>query len=259
MEQTPVYNQLTSGGNGAFPNWGTAPWTDIAPWDVSISSLRCPDNSWVTNDGWGNIQCCNYCPCVGDVGWALWLWYYNPGTPRGIFGTNWYYASMANITDGTSNTIAFSEMTVYTVPNSIHGDYSGQGFGEVPANCLALKSGTTILGGGVGIQSRRGQWWGGGGLTTPAGFSTVLPPNSIGCSDSVAEWGWDVLMPPDSYHPGGVNGAMADGSVRFISDTINTGNLAATCPYKANFSGQSVFGVWGAMGTMAGGEATSSQ
>jgi hypothetical protein len=41
-----------------------------------------------------------------------------------------------------------------------------------------------------------------------------------------------------------------DGSVRFISDSINTGNQALP-PVTA---GLSPYGVWGALGSMQGGE-----
>ena len=61
------------------------------------------------------------------------------------------------------------------------------------------------------------------------------------------------MMPPNSFHPGGVNGVMADGSVRFISETIETGTLTSPAPG----SGQSPYGVWGAMGSKDGGEAKS--
>jgi prepilin-type processing-associated H-X9-DG protein len=60
-------------------------------------------------------------------------------------------------------------------------------------------------------------------------------------------------MPPDSYHPGGVNALFGDGSVRFINDTIDAGN--ANSAYVT--SGQSPFGVWGAMGSRSGGESKS--
>jgi hypothetical protein len=49
-----------------------------------------------------------------------------------------------------------------------------------------------------------------------------------------------------------VNAVMGDGSVRFISDTINVGNLNAT---GTALSGPSPYGVFGAMGTRNGGEA----
>ena len=46
----------------------------------------------------------------------------------------------------------------------------------------------------------------------------------------------------------------ADGSVRFVPETIDTGNLSAA----AVSSGPSPFGVWGAIGTKSGGETNAS-
>ncbi len=50
--------------------------------------------------------------------------------------------------------------------------------------------------------------------------------------------------------------ALADGSVRFVSESIDTGNLAVVAPL-ATAGGLSPYGVWGAMGTRSGGESTS--
>jgi prepilin-type processing-associated H-X9-DG protein len=61
------------------------------------------------------------------------------------------------------------------------------------------------------------------------------------------------LWTATSEHPGGVNVAMGDGSVRFISETIDTGNLGAVPP-PPTATGPSPFGIWGALGTKAGGE-----
>ena len=82
-------------------------------------------------------------------------------------------------------------------------------------------------------------------------FSTVLPPNAPACAES-GEWGDhdNVVLPPNSAHPGGVNGAMCDGAVRFFTDNINTGNLGV----PQSRDGQSAYGVWGATGSIAGGD-----
>ena len=43
---------------------------------------------------------------------------------------------------------------------------------------------------------------------------------------------------------------MADGSVRFVSNNIDTGNLGVA----TTLGGKSPYGVWGALGTRNGGE-----
>ncbi len=90
------------------------------------------------------------------------------------------------------------------------------------------------------------------GQAERTGFTTVLPPNSPSCStgnDPSADNN-DGLLPPSSRHPGGVNVLLGDGSVRFIAETIDTGNLGL----PPTGSGHSPYGVWGAMGSIAGGE-----
>ena len=56
-----------------------------------------------------------------------------------------------------------------------------------------------------------------------------------------------------SNHPGGALAAMADGSVRFVSEQIDCGNLSS----PEVISGPSPYGVWGALGSKAGGEGRS--
>jgi prepilin-type processing-associated H-X9-DG protein len=61
-----------------------------------------------------------------------------------------------------------------------------------------------------------------------------------------------------SMHTGGINAALGDGSVQFISDTVNavtTGTLDDTV--RPVTGGISPFGVWGAYGSMNGGETNS--
>ncbi len=108
-------------------------------------------------------------------------------------------------------------------------------------------------GGGVGwVDSYRAVMFGFGHCRY-SGFNTILPPNFPSF-----EYGWEVqngwgAFAPSSNHSGGVNAVRVDGSVTFISDTIDTNGSTATCVT----SGKSPFGVWGALGSKNGGETTS--
>ena len=67
---------------------------------------------------------------------------------------------------------------------------------------------------------------------------------------------WGVL-PPSSYHQGGVNVAMVDGAVRFVGEEIDAGNEHVPTVYLDSPTppgSRSPFGVWGAMGTRASSE-----
>ena len=87
------------------------------------------------------------------------------------------------------------------------------------------------------------------GLPAYTTFNTIMPPNSPSCTRQNGE-NQAGLMAPSSYHPLGVQAALYDGSVRFIMDTINFGNLSLM-PIE---SGPSPYGVWGALGSISGGE-----
>jgi prepilin-type processing-associated H-X9-DG protein len=78
---------------------------------------------------------------------------------------------------------------------------------------------------------------------------------------------WVPLMSASSFHPGGVNVAMADGSVRFVKDTVSSWTLAAdgfpvgipriNPMWFTGDLGTAKPGIWQALSTRAGGEVLS--
>ena len=105
----------------------------------------------------------------------------------------------------------------------------------------------------------RGTYWF-SGRPLANGFSTNLPPNSVTCSFGEGAFG-SVLGGVSSFHPSGANVAMMDGSVRFIKNEIDTGNLFAPrsriLETNQAVEGKSTYGVWGALGSINGGENSS--
>ncbi|MEZ6089044.1 MAG: DUF1559 domain-containing protein [Pirellulaceae bacterium] len=50
------------------------------------------------------------------------------------------------------------------------------------------------------------------------GYNHLLPP--MPCWRPNADW-WHLVSPPSSQHPGGVQVGLADGSVRFVAETVD--------------------------------------
>ena len=90
----------------------------------------------------------------------------------------------------------------------------------------------------------------GDSLVTFTGFTTIIPPNGPSCNAGGEDG--EGAYTAGSFHPGIVQVALGDGSARSISETINAGTIDG----GSRVSGQSNYGVWGALGTRAGGEVT---
>ena len=168
-------------------------------------------------------------------------------------------------TDGTSNTIVASEACAGDYyHDKIRGAacyYAGFDDGTwhaVPSLCMNTRSATNPNGYDpqypIVQHPRMGNWL--DRLPILGAFTTVMPPNAPSCPKYNQAQGQVELLSATSYHSGGVNCGMLDGSVRFISDTVDTNGLPSI-PTGTTLSGPSPIGVWGALGTPNGGETTS--
>jgi prepilin-type processing-associated H-X9-DG protein len=176
---------------------------------------------------------------------------------RGLF--YWTaFKTLQRVTDGTSNTIAISETVCGTNDNKILGGIAilpsidESSWWWNPNTCMSIKNGSTLSATVYNntTRIRAGRYV--DGLHLYTGFNTIMPPNSPSCIrfDSETSEG---LYPPNSYHPGGVNCGLVDGSVIFVTDSVDTNGLPRH--QQGNYlKGPSPFGIWGAMGTPSGGE-----
>ena len=76
------------------------------------------------------------------------------------------------------------------------------------------------------------QWWTAFPDYVTSNYNHVGPPNSRQCQNNPPfgeNWAMDIYgtASPNSLHPGGVNMCFADGSVRFIKDTVSIVVLAS--------------------------------
>jgi prepilin-type N-terminal cleavage/methylation domain-containing protein len=175
---------------------------------------------------------------------------------RGVFGRH-SYTRLGEITDGTSNTIALGERSRPAKVNdrgAVAVDTTANIATYVPLSCRALWSGQSYIPTATMFTSDTavGYRWAGGNAYF-AGLTTILPPNSASCvignAAGISPHLYPGVWTATSEHPNGVLVAMCDGSTRFVSNNINTGNLAAIAP-PSDSGGPSPYGVWGAMGTM---------
>ena len=161
------------------------------------------------------------------------------GPALGFPGVSRAPVKLSSVTDGTSNTVAFSEIA--------HGLLSTTD-GATPAD----------------TSFENWNWWASGSLGD-FGYVHYWPINpwkrmanlmQVDQAGAYAE-------AASSFHPGGVNAAMVDGSVRFIKDTIDTWTIDPTTGYPPGVTRNvSVWqlnpgarvGVWQALGSVNGGE-----
>jgi prepilin-type processing-associated H-X9-DG protein len=241
-----------------FSNDATHP-TNITLAGVGISSLWCPSDPTATTSLNLSTPLTGYYPTVGaSLGYAMppGTWYqqmrsyanvFGPicdlgGGAMGVIKSDGMVTRIAGITDGTSNTLLFTEVAIGSVPQST-GDYNEWNLRDTEVDSQYAPN------------PRR--------YTPQSGYTGIRYENTAA-----------------SMHPGGVNCSFADGSVRFIKDSISswpnspplygappsyyteTFNIVSFSPFvvteNVTWTAAAKLGVWQALSTRAGGEVISS-
>lgn len=247
IEQNTLYEQISIPQvyNGqAYPAHGPAPWVNgYQPWQAELEQLQCPSSDL----GSSEFQPTSYVFCVGDFA-AL-----SAGRlkARGIFAPG-LQTTMGDVKDGLSQTVMIGEVLM-AKGRRLAGNFAVNQPAstlEHPDACLAFsQEGSQYVDSVVLHAYGRGYNWVEGGAG-PALFNTILPPNGPSCAVGGTE-AVDGFYSLSSDHAGGVQVVMGDGSVQFITNDIDTGDLAHSPPTLEE-TGESPFGVWGAMGSIDG-------
>jgi len=229
---------------------------------MQLSALICPSDGAKQRpqSPWGTT---NYVGNYGGPG--AFQWYTGTIVPNAGWGgtdlANLAPLGIENIRDGTSNTALFSERLIglpgspalpIGSPDSRRGIYVVSGSGAARGSGLAAN--LAFLGVCKSLPgTTKSSWSDRNGYVWIASYPQHItvasylhngPPNSTTCNNPAdPSWlsfgGPTGTVPPTSNHPGGVNVGFADGSVRFVKDTVNIQS-------------------WWAIGTRNGGETVSS-
>jgi len=194
---------------------------------TAIAAFLCPSANRSPMSGWLWGPGCNYAVSMGpSLDWD------NSTTTPGVFRM-WHETKISDILDGTSNTIFAAEM--------LTGDNNGGMYtpGEPVRNAQFSGSRSypntftkaDIDAWGQQCEANKNDHLSSNGWNwiccnmTQTVFNTVVPPNwqfptCIAVNPPGMASDRDGAYPSRSFHPGGTVHALADGSVRFISETI---------------------------------------
>lgn len=159
---------------------------------------------------------------------------FNMPPADGVFYSN-SFLQLGDIRDGLSLTVAFAEKVTGDFSNAVSTEKSDTFqpgiYPADPDQAYAFCQGVDVKDlTKQGYSNVGGPWLQGYHSTTL--YYHVAPPNGRSCMYPPGR----IMTTANSYHPGGVQGVMCDGSVQFFSETIDVA-------------------VWRSLGTRAGDEA----
>ena len=265
FEQTQMHDMIWNHPNG---RGGLRPHVNgFEPWTTQLETLRCPSDVFNFGAGGQGVAATlgrtSYNWSRGDSIFRTYIAGNNLNelNTRGMT-TRVLTLKMRDVLDGTSNTVHMAERGISEFARGFLDNarlttgtardvHSEEDLRDNPGICTAERGNGAFYRDSTVVDGFHGDRWA-DFSGQRAAINTVLPPNGPSCCTGGGNGGncHSSLIAATSYHTGGVNILRVDGSVQFITDSIDTGNPGLRAPN----SGASPYGVWGALGTKDGGE-----
>jgi prepilin-type processing-associated H-X9-DG protein len=207
MEQNNLYQQVNFNAPPDDP-------LNAGPYGTTIKPLLCPSDGFSVPQGLaGNNYFANYGTNIN--------FFQNSSVANGVFALRDTGISLLAITDGTSNTVAFSELRKGDWNNAVYSpadwlNASGAGLPTDANSAYAICQSISPQNLSYQCFSAGGEWL--SDDSTGTAYTHVVPPNTTSCC-----WlaNLTFAVTASSYHTNGVNVALCDGSVRWIANAIS--------------------------------------
>ncbi|QDV68645.1 Fimbrial protein precursor [Rosistilla carotiformis] len=231
LEEENLYDQVDqsahvySGCNSSSSYGQQATGNNLILIDLTVPTYKCPSSALPSNEPGGNM--CNYDRLQTHDYVGISGAFPDPANRTNVCSTGASYGvycntgvlvpekelSFRDITDGTSNAIFVAEQSGRVGTNDYRTNYHGGWRGWSSSGDVTTKTGAHHIAGVTTVASVINA------KTAQSGGNTVPKSDRPYAGNTIL----------NSFHPGGIQVLLADGSVRFLAETLEFTTLSRLC------------------------------